>query len=252
MHISDAFLLVETYSNGNRSPLHSLNVPLKVVSLGLLIASIVVVRSYFVPILLVLCALMLATFVARIKPLHFIGMQTVGFVTTLWVVIFIPFMQGPGISFNTGGLMSAFTLLCKGTASASLVLLFICTTPLPRTINFASRILPAELVEMMVLSYKYIFIVILELESMMIAQKLRGARIRTRNFVKSMKFQASILEKTVERALDRSTLLYEALYCRGYTGKFPRYSVKERLGYADFMIVIVSLFGLAAATMRWI
>lgn len=252
MHVSDAILLIESYSNGVKSPLHALNVPLKLVSLGLLIAAVVVAQSYLVPVILIFCALLSAVLIARIKPLHFIGMQAVGFVTTLWVVIFIPFMQGPGISFDTGVLQNAFILLCKGTASASLVLLFICTTPLPRMINFASRILPAELVEMTVLSYKYMFIVIWELESMLVAQKLRGARVRTRNFVKSMKFQASIVGKTVERALDRSTLLYEALYCRGYTGKFPRYNIKERLGLADFAIIGLSLFSLAAVTMRWI
>jgi len=253
MHVSDTILLIESYSNCGKSWLHAMNVPLKLVSLILLIASVVVTQSYIVPLSLIMCVLILAVLIAKIRPIHFIGMQAVGFVTTLWFVVFIPFMQGPSTpAFTIGGLEYAFLLLCKGTASVSLVILFMCTTPLPRMINFASRVLPAELVEMMVLSYKYIFIIIWELESMMVAQKLRGGRMRTRNFVKSMKLQASILEKTVERALDRSTVLYEALYCRGYTGRFPRYNVKERVGYADFIIIIVSMFVLVTSTMRWI
>ena len=150
------------------------------------------------------------------------------------VVLFLPFVAGDTVIFSFGWL----TLRQEGCLSVLLIVTrFICiltvSLVLFGTASFLSSIkamrslgLPDVIVDMMLLSYRYLEELGEMLTAMQRAMKLRGFQAKSLN-CRTLNTIAKLIGSLLVRSYDRSKRVYQAMILRGY-GSSP-HSYKNRL-----------------------
>ena len=147
------------------------------------------------------------------------------------------------------GMVSFIVLMLKGTLSLMASFLLVATTGIEK-ICYALRLLhvPKLLVTMLLITYRYISLLLSEASTMMNAYTLRAPG------QKGVHISAwgSFLGQLLLRSMDRATALYQSMQMRGFTGEFY-YAEKLQTRTADWLffpvatIVILSfrLFNIA-------
>src|SRR5438552_7605199 len=154
------------------SPLHRLDPRWKLAALGPAALAAAVVQSLPAA-LAALAAAALLTAVARL-PGWWIARRLGALALALApLVILLPLVQGPE------GARPALLLAVKGTAVVLMALVLLGTAPLPTTLHAAQALrLPGTLVQIMLLSYRYLFVLADEFDRLRRAVRLRGFRAR--------------------------------------------------------------------------
>ncbi|MCF0127575.1 MAG: cobalt ECF transporter T component CbiQ [Pseudobutyrivibrio sp.] len=117
----------------------------------------------------------------------------------------------------TSGLLSMAGLILKGVLTVVAVYLLIVTTSI-EDICFALRLIhvPKAVVTVILLIYRYLFVMIKEVEKVTIAYNLRAPG------QKGVHISAwgSLVGQILLRSMDRAEIIYEAMLLRGFDGEF--------------------------------
>ncbi len=162
-----------------------------------------------------------------------------------FVGVFNPlFDRQPVVSINgfvvTTGMISMITLMAKGILCVLASYLLIATTGI-EGICYALRMLrvPAVLVTQILLTYRYISLLLAEAGRSMDAYSLRAPGQKGVHF----KAWGSLAGGLLLRSMDRATALYESMTLRGYDGEFF-FSRKKVVRGKDiaYLLVWMSIF----------
>ncbi len=94
------------------------------------------------------------------------------------------------------------------------------TSPYPVTIAAIKRLgLPESIAQMLILSYRYIFVFRDEASRMFRSMKLRGFKLKTN--IRTFYVLGNFLGILFVRSYERTQRIYEAMVAKGYKGTFP-------------------------------
>jgi len=131
----------------------------------------------------------------------------------------------------TGGMVSFASILLKTVLTVSAVLILIATTPLPVISKQLARIgVPSLIVFLLIMTYRYISVLIEEAATMVTAYAVRAPR---QKFIK-IKDMGSFIGHLLLRSIDRAERVFAAMKCRGFNGVYvtapvPKETVKDVL-----------------------
>jgi cobalt/nickel transport system permease protein len=152
-----------------------------------------------------------------------------------------PFLlDGPGLTWRLGpvqvslyGLVAGLLLLAKGLAIVALMLVLLATAPLDVTLKAAHALrVPGLLVQLVLLTYRYIFVVGQELARLRVALRTRGYRNRVSRH--SYRTIGNVTGSLLVRSYERAERVGQAMRCRGFDGRF-RALVDFRTSPADVL-----------------
>lgn len=137
----------------------------------------------------------------------------------------------------TGGVVSMVTLLMKGIFSLMASFLLIATTPIEeicsglRVIRF-----PRILVTLILLTYRYIGVMLDEVGIMINSYSLRAPG------QKGIHYSAwgSFIGQLILRSMDKATMLYESMLLRGFQGVFDYRITKSKNRYSWIIALILA------------
>ncbi len=125
-------------------------------------------------------------------------------------------------------------LIVKGCYSVFASYLLIATTTVEQICYALRRLhLPAIFVTQILLTYRYVSVLLSEANRMMQAYSLRAPRQKGIHF----KAWGSFVGQLLLRSMDRAGAVYESMALRGYQGEF-RYAVKGRCGWKDYVYLL--------------
>jgi cobalt/nickel transport system permease protein len=152
------------------------------------------------------------------------------------------------VQVSLHGSTAAVALCAKTLAIATLTLVLLATAPLDATLKAARALwVPGLLVQVILLTYRYVDVVTAELTQMRIAVRTRGYRNRpTRHSYHTIGNVAGTL---LVRSAERAERVSQAMRCRGFDGQF-RSLTEFRTTLPDvlFFVVLTVVF---AALLTW-
>lgn len=130
-----------------------------------------------------------------------------------------PLWQLGPLTVSGNGATAAFLLISKAAALVTLALVLLATAPLDATLKAAHALyVPGLLVQLMLLSYRYLFLLADELGRLRIALRVRGYRNRP-NF-HSYRTIGAVTGALLVRGWERAERVGQAMRCRGFDGRF--------------------------------
>jgi cobalt/nickel transport system permease protein len=172
----------------------------------------------------------------------------VGFMLTGAVVLVVQF-DGRGFSLSPAGLAAAGGLIARSLAGLSCLLFLALTTPATDLMAGLRRIgVPAEIVEIALLMYRFIFLIADEAFAMNAAQAARlGHATRWRR----LRSLGLLLASLLPRALDRARRLETGLAARGWQGEMRVLADRPALSW-PILGLIAAAEGLTVAAGVWL
>lgn len=175
----------------------------------------------------------------------------------LVVVIFtlpLPFLlkgevlwQWRSLIVTRRGIDMGLLVSTKAIALVTLMLVLLASAPLHVTLKAAqSLFFPRLLLHLLLLSYRYVFVLTDELLRLRIAVRVRGYRNRARQ--RNYRTIAHLMGTLLVRGSDRAERIHQAMRCRGFDGQF-RSLVNFRTRWYD---VVACLLLAGCATGVWI
>ena len=154
---------------------------------------------------------------------------------------------GP-LEVSAPGLDAAATLIAKSTALVSLTLVLLGTAPLDVTLKAAHRLhIPGLLIQLVILTHRYIDVTTAEMGQMRIALRTRGFRNRaTRHAYRTIGHVAGTL---LVRGAERAERVGQAMRCRGFDGQF--HSLIEFRTTAKDVLVFLLLVTMFVGLLAW-
>jgi cobalt/nickel transport system permease protein len=223
------------------SPLHRLDPRWKLVAIGLAVLAAAFVQSLPVA-LAALAGALLLTVVARL-PARWLLRRLGSLALALGpLVVLLPLVQGA-----EGGRV-ALLLAAKAVAIVLLSLVVLGTAPLPTTLHAAQALrLPGTLVQVMLLSYRYLFVLADELDRLRRALRLRGFRARADRH--TYRTVGHVVGTLLVRGAERAEGVAHAMRCRGFDGRFRSLSdFRTRAADVAFFGAVVAA---AAGLVTW-
>ena len=205
------------------SPLHSWDPRVKIISILFLILSIVLVNNLFAAGLGLMLAVILVL-VSRI-PFGFV------FLHLRWVILFVLLffiimpltVSGDEIarfyflSISEPGLKMASLIGLRALSAVLLIFPMIGTRRFSSTTSALQRLkVPNKLVQIIVFTYRYIFVVLDELGRMFMAARARGFRSGTN--LRTLKTVGFFIGMLFVRSYERTEHIHRAMVSRGYDG----------------------------------
>ncbi len=234
------------------SPVSRLDARWKLAALGMLLIIATLVR-HLAPTTLLLAAALLLASLARLPcgwyfrqvgaALAFIGLFSAP----------LPFLlTGPGWVWNWGplhvsehGTTLAVRLCCKVVTVSTLALVVLGTAPLEVTLKAMHALkVPGLLVQLVLLTYRYVFVLTDELARLRVAVRVRGYRARVNRH--SYRTVGHVAGTLLVRGYERSERVGQAMRCRGFDGRF-RSLTAFRTRAADvlaFLLVLAASVGI--------
>ncbi len=149
-----------------------------------------------------------------------------------------------GVFTVRGGSISMITLMLKGVFSLMAGYLLIATTRI-ESLCYSLEMLrvPSILVTQLMLTYRYLFLLLGEVNRITQAYTLRAPGQKGVHF----KAWGSLAGQLLLRSIDRAQLVYESMSLRGFHGSFAGLGKTERmkgtdLAYLIFWVVLLVLF----------
>lgn len=140
---------------------------------------------------------------------------------------------GVGIS---GGVISMVTLIIKGMLCVMMSYLLIATTSIEELCSAMRKVrIPAFFVTLILLTYRFVSILLDEVSIMTDAYKLRAPG------QKGIQFSAwgSFLGQLILRSVDRAQALFESMVLRGYNGEITYFGSKKYSSWSLLFLVIM-------------
>ncbi len=147
-----------------------------------------------------------------------------GFLLLLWCMLPLTYEGdivgriGPLNLYRPGILLSAQITL-KSLAIITVFTALVATIPVNTLGQSLARLgVPAKLVYLLLMCYRYIFVIELEYHRLAAAMKIRGFRPRTN--LHTYRSYAYLVGMLFVRAAGRADRVYQAMRCRGFDGRF--------------------------------
>ena len=219
MHLPE----IDKYAHLN-SLFHSWDPRIKIVSLSFLmfsIASLPDLLSASSALILAVIAVFLSRipFAFVLKQLRWVGLFMLFFL--LIMPLTVPGEEIVRIGFITiswKGLQLALLIALRAISISLLIFPMIATTRFHKTLKALERLrLPDKLTQIIMFTYRYIFVLIEELLRMFIAAKARLFKKRTNIY--TLKIISNLTGILFVRGFERTENVYNAMASRGYKGK---------------------------------
>ncbi len=210
---------------GGKSVIHSIDPRLKVV-LALIYSFVVALSSSFVILLSSLATSMVLVMVARLDAREVLKRLTVllGFVLLIWVLTPLTypgttlFRIGP-LGFSSPGVLLAAQISLKSTAILLSLMALLATMSIATLGHAMGRLgIPDKLVYLLLITYRYIFVMEQEYQRLIRAMKIRGFKPGTN--LHSYQSYAYLVGMLFVHASARADRVSKAMKCRGFAGKF--------------------------------
>ncbi len=125
---------------------------------------------------------------------------------------------GP-LRLSRAGLDLALLIGLKALTVVALTLLLLATTPFDHLLKAAHALhLPNLLIQLLLLTYRYIFLFWDELDKLRIALRVRG--FRNRAAIRSYQTIGQVTGTLLVRSYERAERVGQAMRCRGFAGRF--------------------------------
>jgi len=146
------------------------------------------------------------------------------------------------------GLLAAALLGCKALALVTLMLVLLATAPLDATLKAAHALrVPGLLVQLALLTYRYLWVIATELSRLRVALRVRGFRNRAnRHGYRTVGHVAGTL---LVRSHERAERVGQAMRCRGFDGHFR--SLTEFHTKMTDVAAFALTVGAAAGLLAW-
>ena len=151
---------------------------------------------------------------------------------------------GP-VRLSWAGLRLALLICTKALAILTLMLVLLTTAPLPTTLKAAHALhVPALVIQLVVMTYRYVFVLGDELARLRVALRVRGFRNRADRH--SYRTIGRVSGTLLVRGYERAERVSQAMRCRGFDGRF-RSLAEFRTSMVDVaFFVFLSSFAVAA------
>lgn len=137
-------------------------------------------------------------------------------------------------SFN-----QAWLVLIRSVAGITMMMAFATSTPIPHLAQALRQIrIPDEICEIVVLIYRYAFLLLERLDTMWSAA---GSRLGFSGIMRTIRTVASIAVGIFTSSMNLADKAQVSLECRGYRGYFPIYNRPPRAG-VTWVVAAVALF----------
>ncbi len=246
-------MITEPLAHGD-SYLHRLDPRLRVVTAAAFSCAVAVFEAF--PALATACGAALAL-------LLFSGLEiravlrrlavVLGFLLLLWLVLPLTFEGavaadlGP-VNLYWPGITLAARITLKSTAIIAAFTALAATMPISTLGQALARLrMPAKLVYLLLMCYRYIYVIEKEYHRLHTAMKIRGFKPRTR--LHTYRSYAYLVGMLFVRAAARAERVHQAMNCRGFNGRFYSLAVfpphpANRWFAATAASVMVVLLGL--------
>ena len=250
-------MIPEAFADG-KSVIHSIDPRIKVV-LALIYSFVVALSSSFAILLSSLVTSMVLVMVARLDAREVLKRLAVllGFILLIWVLMPLTypgatlFRIGP-VGFSSPGVLLAAQISLKSVAIL-LSLMALLATMSVATMGHALGILgiPDKLVYLLLITYRYVFVMEQEYQRLIRAMKIRGFKPGTN--LHSYQSYAYLVGMLFVHASARAERVSKAMKCRGFTGRFHSLRQFEPDPRNRLFAVIMSLIIILMATVElWI
>ncbi|MBW1707210.1 MAG: cobalt ECF transporter T component CbiQ [Deltaproteobacteria bacterium] len=249
-------MLEEPFTTGN-SQIHRLDPRLKV--LFATVYSFVVALSDSFPAMLAalgLSFLLIGLARLNIREVAKRVLIVNGLILLFWLVLPLTFegeamfYLGPFAVTREGVLISAMITL-KSNAILLAFIALIASTSIA-TLGYALNRLriPEKIVHLLLLTYRYVFVIEQEYQRLVRATKIRG--FRPKSNMHTYRTYAYLIGMLFVRASERAERVHQAMLCRGFKGKF--YCLREfsfsRLDFVWSVFMAIAVIGLGLA--EWV
>lgn len=188
---------------------------------------------------------------SRLPLKHVLGRMLIVLPFIMVVAAFLPFFKKGGGSYNLGpltvsdhGLNVLWNVAAKSTISVLAVVLLSSTTPFPDLLRAMEKMrAPHVLTTVLNFTYRYVFVIVDEMQRMRRARDSRGWRGR---WLWEARVIGHMIATLFLRSYERGERVYAAMLARGYRGEvLTMYDYRMGAAEAGFAALTV-LFPLAA------
>ncbi|HEY7428135.1 MAG TPA: cobalt ECF transporter T component CbiQ [Gemmataceae bacterium] len=173
-----------------------------------------------------LAAALLLAFLARLPPRWFLERLAALALFLVFFTLPLPWLLADDrgwtwgfVRFSPHGAEVALRLAAKAVAIVTLLLVVQATAPLEATLKAAHALrIPGLLVQLGLLTYRYVFVLADELGRLRIALRVRGYRNRVRRH--SYRTAGHVAGTLLVRGYERAERVGQAMRCRGFDGQF--------------------------------
>jgi cobalt ECF transporter T component CbiQ len=179
-----------------------------------------------------------------------VGSLIIAFVTagstiwTLWIGSF-------GLVLTNQGVSLAVLVFLRAAAGITVMLFFASSTPIPHLAHALRQLrVPREIAELVILVYRYSFLVLEQYEKMMLAAV---CRLGLRGFRRSIRTLSQVAVGMFVRSIEVAERAQISLQCRNFRGDFPVYREPARMSAAWALLpvlVFASLYALNILTVN--
>ncbi|TGC07280.1 cobalt ECF transporter T component CbiQ [Methanolobus halotolerans] len=143
-------------------------------------------------------------------------------------------MNISGISVSTEGLAYASLIIIRALAAVTLAFTMLATTRFDMTMKalYALRV-PGMLVQMLMFTYRYIFVIIDEFSRMWESMQCKGFRLKANYH--GLSIFGNILGMLIIKSYDRTSRVYQAMVSKGYSGR-PRALINFKMSTKDYVL----------------
>jgi cobalt/nickel transport system permease protein len=211
---------------GSESPLRRLDPRWKLAGLGLAVVVAAVLQTLPAALLALAGALVLLL-VSRL-PLRWYGARVASVVLFLMpFALLLPFVVGgAGAGWSVGpvrlsvsGMGLALLLCAKAVTVVTLMFVLLAAAPLDATLKAAHALrVPGLVIQLAVLTYRYVFVLAEELTRLRVALRVRG--YRNRATLHSYRTVGHVAGALLVRGHERAERVGQAMRCRGFDGRF--------------------------------
>jgi cobalt/nickel transport system permease protein len=224
---------------GGTSPVHRIDPRVKVV-FATLFSCVTAVSMRFPALLAALATALVLVAAARLpwRDLLKRVLMVNGLVVLFWVALPFTFEGEPlftigPLTATRAGVVLAAQITLKSNAIVLALVALLATSPVPVIGEALSRLrVPPKIVHLLLLTYRYFFVIDEEYRRLYRAAKIRGFRPGTN--LHSYRTFAYLIGMLLVRAWGRAQRVQQAMLCRGFKGRF--YCLQEfRAGRADWL-----------------
>jgi len=217
-------MMTEPYASGN-SIIHRLDPRIRVIVAT--VYCFVVAFSNQFPVLLIALGTSSALIISAGLGIKKVGKRLVivnGLILLLWVVVPLtyggqPIIQIGPFSLSRAGMILAARITLKSNAILLSMIALIATMSFA-TLGYALKQLrvPQKIIHLLLMNYRYIFVLEQEYQRLIRAAKIRGFQPKTN--LHTYRTYAYVIGMLLVRATSRAQRVHQAMLCRGFKGTF--------------------------------
>jgi len=217
-------MISEPFASGN-SIIHGLDPRIRVVAAT--VYCFVVAFSNQLPVLLIALGISSALTISAGLEIKAVGKRLAivnGLILLLWVVVPLtsggqPLFQFGPLSISRAGIMLATRITLKSNAILLSMIALIATMKFA-TLGYALKQLrvPQKITQLLLMNYRYIFVLEQEYQRLIRAAKIRGFQPKTN--LHTYRTYAYVVGMLLVRATSRAHRVHQAMLCRGFKGTF--------------------------------